>query len=106
MNKHNTHRFEEIAEHIADNMEHYGGLDNEDLHHEMFNQDWYIIGTYNAKQWMGSNVFDCIETVQEYEDLNFGERYTDISDPEKLVNMYVYIVGEYIINQLREDADQ
>ena len=73
-------------------------LDNSyDLHNEIFNTDYYIVGTYQAKKWLGSDVFDCIETIQEYEDNNFGERYTDVSDPEKLVNMYVYVIGEQLI---------
>ena len=36
--------------------------------------------------------------LKEYENDNFGEVNTDFSDPEKVVNMYVYIIGEYIVN--------
>ena len=77
--------------------------DNE-LHHELFNTNYYIIGTYKAKQWLDNKVFDVIEFIKEYEQDNFGECYTDLSDPEKVVNMYVYIIGEEItydyINEL------
>ena len=73
-------------------------LDNSyDLHNEIFNTDYYIVGTYQAKEWLGSDVFDCIQTIQEYEDNIFGKRYTDVSSPEKLVNMYVYVIGEQLI---------
>ena len=27
-----------------------------DLHHEIFNTDYYIIGTYQAKKWLEENV--------------------------------------------------
>lgn len=67
------------------------------LHNEIFNTDYYIIGTYQAKEWLGSSVFEAIDTIKEYEEQNFGELTTDISIPEYVVNMYVYIVGEYIL---------
>ena len=69
--------------------------DNE-LHHEIFNTDYYIIGIYKAKQWLSDKVFDVIEFIKEYEEDNFGECYTDLTNPEKVVNMYVYIIGEEI----------
>ena len=76
-------------------------LDNVyDLHHEIFNTDYYIIGRYQAKQWMGADAFDCIYEIQEYENNNFGRVTTDLSEPERVVNMYVYIIGEEIL----EDA--
>ena len=73
----------------------------EDLHHEVFNTGYYIIGTYQAKQALTEyGVFEAIDTVQEYEDNAFGERYTDVSDPEKLANMLYYIFGEMVIHDL------
>ena len=72
-----------------------------DLHNEVFNTDYYIIGTHNAKEELTEfDVFNAIEKVQEYERFNFGELYTDISDPEKLVNMLYYIIGEEVISEL------
>ena len=79
----------------------------DDLHYHAFNNDYYIIGTYKAKQWLADMVFDVIEIIKEYEQSNFGEVYTDFSDPEKVVNMYTYIVGEIVsdyVNQLEEVA--
>ena len=69
----------------------------DDLHHECFNTDYYIIGTYQAKQWLEDQAFDIINIIKDYEQFNFGEVYTDFSEPEKVVNMYVYIVGEHIV---------
>lgn len=72
-----------------------------DLHNEVFNTDYYIIGTYQAKEALKEyDVFEAIELVQEYEKFNFGEVYTDISDPEKLINMVYYIVGEEVISEM------
>ena len=68
-----------------------------DLHNQFFNEDYYIIGRYEAKQWLGDQVFDVISIIQEYENDNFGEVNTELDNPEKVVNMYVYIVGEDIM---------
>ena len=70
-----------------------------DLHNEIFNTDYYIIGTYEAKKWLGDQAFDVIGIIKEYEEDNFGEVTTELDNPEKVVNMYVYIVGEDLINE-------
>lgn len=71
----------------------------DDLHYHAFNTDYYIIGTYKAKQWLGDKVFDVIEHIREYEQSNFGEVSTDFSDAERVVNMYTYIIGEEIVSE-------
>ena len=82
------------------------------MHHYCFNTDYYIIGTYQAKKWLGENVFEIIEEIKTYEKDNFGEVNTDFSDPEKVVNMYAYIIGEEIVfdyvdeNNLIEKAEK
>jgi len=68
-----------------------------DLHHEIFNTGYYIVGRHEAKEWLGDMAFDVIDFIKQYEQFNFGEVYTDLSDPEKVVNMYVYIIGEEIV---------
>jgi|TARA_R110000764_G_scaffold1012_1_gene3781 hypothetical protein len=75
---------------------HYGC----DLHHYLWNEDYYIIGTYDAKKWIESHmsVFDAIAEVQEYENDNFGETNTDITSPENVANMLAYIYGEIVLN--------
>ena len=85
-------RVEEIYNYDKDKLNDIG-----DLHHEIFNTDYYIVGYYDARIWMGANAFDCIGTVQEYEQAHFGEVTTDLSCPEKVANMYVYIIGEWIL---------
>lgn len=72
-----------------------------DLHNEVFNTDYYIIGTYLAKKILNEyDVFDAIELVQTYEKDNFGEIYTDLSDPKKLINMVYYIIGDDVIAEM------
>jgi len=78
----------------------------DDLHHNAFNNDYYIIGTYQAKQWLGDMTFHVINFIKEYEQFNFGEVYTDLSDPEKVVNMYAYIIGEEIVNDYLNELEE
>ena len=96
------YKYEEIKSHFNDFINDENNKDIiennlDDLHHEIFNTDYYIIGRYEAKKWLGDQVFNIIETIKEYEEFNFGEVNTDFSEPEKVVNMYVYIIGEEIV---------
>jgi hypothetical protein len=72
-----------------------------DLHNYIFNEDYYIVGTARAKEWLEKNVgvFDAIEEIKQYEQSNFGDCSTDFSDAEKVVNMFVYIKGEEILER-------
>lgn len=80
-----------------------------DLHNEVFNTDWYIIGTYEAKEALKEyDVFEAIELVQKFEEFHFGEVNTDLSNPEKLINMVYYVVGDGVIcemNDIEEFSD-
>tara|TARA_R100000541_G_scaffold40987_2_gene48455 strand:+ start:353 stop:691 length:339 start_codon:yes stop_codon:yes gene_type:complete len=98
----NQYKYEEIKsvfEDFINDKQNKDFIENhkDDLHHEVFNTDYYIIGTYKAKKWLGDQVFNIIETIKEYEESNFGQVSTDFSEPEKVVNMYVYIIGEEIV---------
>ena len=74
-----------------------------DLHNEVFNTDYYIIGTHEAKMALRAyDVFEAIELVQGYEKDNFGEVYTDLSNPEKLINMVYYIIGDEVICDMND----
>ena len=76
-----------------------------DLHNEVFNTDYYIIGTWQAKEALNEyDVFDAIENVRDYELGSFGETYTDITNPEALVNMLYYIIGEEVISDMYDIA--
>ena len=93
-------RVEDIARHSIGTQTYEDLID---LHHEIFNTDYYIIGRYQAKEWLGSEAFECIGAIKEYEENNFGEVYTDLSEPERVVNMYVYIVGEQILDEVVQE---
>jgi len=87
-----------IKENIEYLRENYPNSWADDLHHYAFNEDYYIIGTYKARQWLGEEVFNIINFIKEYEQFNFGEVTTDFSNAENVVNMYAYIIGEEIVS--------
>ena len=78
------------------------GLDQHisDLHHFLLNEDYFIIGYYQAEQWLkkdNGSIFEAIETIREYEQSNFGQVTTDLSSSENVANMLAYILGEEIL---------
>lgn len=94
---------EEAINDIIDWLE--GGYDGYycDLHNAVFNTSYYIIGIYEAKEALKQyDVFKAIEKIKDYEELNFGEVTTDISDPEELANMLYYIIGYDVISDMHE----
>ena len=59
-----------------------------DLHHEVFNTDYYIIGTYEAKKALEEyGVFDAIEKVQTYEKI-FAKFIQIYQIPKKLQHAF------------------
>jgi len=89
---------EDIKQHGIDNLDSIrNGQEASELHHELYNMDYFIIGTYKAKEWLGSTAFDAIGIIQEYEESNFGGVNTDLSSPEAVCNMLAYITGEELL---------
>lgn len=67
-----------------------------DLHHEVFNTDYYVSSSDEAMGIFDNvdNVFWAIGKIWEYEKDNFGEIYCDFADAMKIMNMLHYIIGE------------
>jgi len=92
----------ELQQHVTD-LINDGVLTEEnkdDWHFHAFNEDHYLIGYYNCEQWLVKHkvsAFEAIETIREYEQDNFGDVHTKFDNAESVVNMYVYILGEGII---------
>jgi hypothetical protein len=93
---------EELKEHVQDLIEN-GALTPENVdewHHIAFNQDYYIIGYFNAEEWLKKHdvsAFEAMSHIVEYEEDNFGEVTSSLDNAESVVSMYVYILGEEII---------
>ena len=96
----NNSIMQELKQHAADLVT-CGTINSdniEDAHHIAFNQDYYIIGYYQAKQWLDSHGVDAwqaIAYVIEQEMLHFGEvniKPEDINE-ESVVNLLVFFAG-------------
>ena len=85
-------RIEELAN---DNLRIY------DLHHELFNSDYWIVGYWAAEQWLikCGGVFLCISRVKDYEESEFGSVNTNLSSSEAVSNMIAYIEGYEVLSQ-------
>lgn len=94
-------QYEQVHEYITNRLEEGYGKESyaSDLHHHLCNEDYFIVGTYKAKEFCGEYAFDICGKIKEYEQVQFGECSTDLGDPEKVANMFCYIVGEEILQE-------
>ena len=97
----------ELAAHVLDRIND-GVIDDnnrDDWHFHCFNEDYYIIGYYEASQWLkchGIGEFEAAGICQQYEKDNFGESKV-YDNSELVVNMLAYIYGEELLSDI--DAD-
>lgn len=91
---------QEIGQYGLNNLEaQQDGVYACDLHHHLYNEGYFIVGSYKAEQFLNKyGAFKAIGEVQQYEKDNFGEVATDLSSPEKVANMLAYIVGGELLN--------
>ena len=93
---------QDVKDYIIDQLASDVGLDQHisDLHHYLLNEDYFIIGYYQAEKWLkkdNGSVFEAIEHIKDYEQSNFGQVSTDLSNSENVANMLAYILGEQIL---------
>lgn len=95
-----------ILEYAIDQLDSEVGLDCyiDDLHHHLFNEDYFIIGTYKASKFIGADLGKILEVCIDFEkemgifDESF---YMTILEPEKVVNKLAYVIGYEILNNSR-----
>ena len=91
---------EELTEYINENKDDYS---KEDLHFHLFNEDYYIIGYYEAGQWLKKHDIGELEGAgicTQYEKDQFGECNTVYDNTEKVVNMLTYIWGYELLIEM------
>jgi hypothetical protein len=100
----------ELLNHVISTIEDQAIDTLDDLHFKAFNEDYYIIGYYQAEQWLKQhdiNPFEAIADVIEWENAAFGEVTLNPEDinAEKIVNLYVIIKGEELLSEYDLDQD-
>ena len=83
---------DEIKDMIMDYKDVYGC----DLAYEMYNNDYYIIGTYEAKRFLKEYFDDMTECLEQHEE-EFGEQYPDITNPEKVATLLALFVAQDVL---------
>lgn len=89
---------EEMKERLIEILEYYSHddiVDFGDLHHEVFNNDYYIVYTNEAEKALTQyGLFNALHEIQNYENDHFGKVLTDISSPcdvaQSLWNIHSY----------------
>lgn len=99
---------EEVTARILDEIEQYEDSTYEDVFHDLFNSDYWIIGTYQAKEWLDEvGTLNCIQIITDWEKEVFGEvQFTEFDNPERIVNLVVYCVADTLWNEYLCDTDQ
>ena len=85
-----------IKDEIKDMIMDYEDVYGSDLAYEMYNNDYYIIGTYKARQFLKKYFDDMIECLEQYEE-ELGETYPDITNSEKLATLLALSVAEDVL---------
>ena len=96
----------EILGYAIDQLDSQVGLGGyiEELHHHLFNEDYFIIGTYKATKFIGSDLAKILEILIEFEkDMGIFDEsfYMTILEPETVVNKLAYCIGYEILNNSR-----
>ena len=83
-----------------------------DLHIEVFNTGWYrnleptsVHAKNKAATLLGKDVYEAIGRIYEYEKDNFGEVFTDLSNPARVISMLYYLIGEEVLYNDEEVHD-
>ena len=98
----------ELASHILDAINE-GRIDDtnkDDWHFHLFNEDYYIVGYYQAEQWLKKHnisPFEAIGICQDWEESVLGEQHKKYDNAETTVNMLTYVYGEELLSDI--DAD-
>lgn len=99
---------QELAHHILGKIND-GVIDDgnkDDWHFHLFNEDYYIIGYYEASQWLKNHDIDPFEAIsicQKWEEDILGEQHKVYDNAETTVNVLTYILGEELLDEI--DAD-
>ena len=98
--------FEAVKSALADNI---ASLDRPcagDLHSYLYNEPQHYIYYADAKEAVAElDTWECVGAVQKYEQAQFGEVYTPLSDACRVANMVVYIMGYELLDAIYGDTE-
>jgi hypothetical protein len=89
----------ELACEMIEYIENYGLEDMYlcDIANNLYNNDYYIIGIYQAKEWLKKYFDDMLEVIEYWKE-ETGEPYGEmITDVEKMVTLMAYTVVDSLL---------
>ena len=107
----NTSIYNELLAHVITTIKEQELVDFDDLHYHAFNEDYYIIGYYQASEWLKKHdvsAWEAIADVIQWEQDALGETNLKPEDinSEKITNLYVYVKGEELLSNYDLDQDR
>tara|TARA_B100000902_G_C27292601_1_gene908039 strand:+ start:718 stop:1068 length:351 start_codon:yes stop_codon:yes gene_type:complete len=108
------YKYDQIKNELLDYIENNNltlseALQDDDLHYKVYNSDYFVIGYYNAEQWLikedRNYTFEVLGYVQEQEETALGS-IEKIDNAERLVNLYAYWIGYEVIAELQAEQEE
>ena len=97
--------FETVKSALVDNITNLDRPYACNLHNELYGaQQHYIYYAAAEEAAAELDTFECIGAVQKYEQDQFGEVYTRLSDACHVVNIVVYILGYELLDAIYGDT--
>ena len=98
--------FETVQSALVDNIASLNLPYAGDLHHALYNEPQHYIYYADAEEVTAElDVWECIGAVQKYEQAQFGEVYTPLSDACRVANMVVSIMGYELLDKIYADTE-
>ena len=98
--------FETVQSALVDNITNLDRPYAFDLHTSLYSEPQHYIYYAHAKEATAElDVFECIGAVQKYEQTQFGEVYTPLSDACRVANMVVSIMGYELLQSIYGDTE-
>ena len=99
--------FETVKSALVDNIASLNRPYAGDLHHALYNNEpqHYIYHADAEEVTAELDMWECIGVVQKYEQAQFGEVYTPLSDACRVANMVVYIMGYELLDKIYADTE-
>lgn len=107
----------ELLNYAEDEIKHWAehqeleDFENAEVHFNLFNRDYYIIGYWNCQEWLKIHKVGELEAMRyivEMEEMNLGESNLTTNDmnEERIVNLLVYYIGWEIENEIESLYNQ
>ena len=87
----------EIRDEIIDELSNYEGNYLCDIPNYMYNEMYYIIGTYKAKEFVKENIDDVLEAIEYWKDHSGMDYPNNITNYEKLATFTVLEIAERLL---------